>query len=101
MKKIFISQPMRDKTEAEINKEREYILQELKKKYNDDIHIIDTYFAGHKYTPLQCLGKSIELLSKADLAVFAAGWEYARGCKIEHECAVSYGIPVLYMNDGV
>lgn len=92
---------MRDKTETEINKEREYILQDLKKKYNDGINVIDTYFADHKYTPLQCLSKSIELLSNADLAVFSAGWEHARGCKIEHECAVSYGIPILYMNDEV
>lgn len=47
MKKLFISQPMRGKTDAMI---------------------------------------------KADIAYFASGWKDARGCKIEHTCALEYGI---------
>lgn len=41
------------------------------------------------------LGKSIEFLSKADYAYFAKGWENYRGCRIEHECAVQYGIKII------
>ena len=43
-------------------------------------------------SPLWFLGKSIELLSKADVAYFVKGWDEARGCKIEHQCAVEYGV---------
>ena len=38
---------------------------------------------------------NIEFLAKADVAVFAPGWEYARGCRIERQCAEEYGIPVM------
>lgn len=40
--------------------------------------------------PLWFIGKSIELLSSADLVYFSKGWENARGCRIEHACAVEY-----------
>lgn len=41
------------------------------------------------------VGKCLELLSSADIAYFAKGWEEARGCKIENTCAVEYGITVI------
>jgi hypothetical protein len=41
------------------------------------------------------LGKSLELLSTADIAYFAKGWENARGCRIENTCAIEYGIAVI------
>jgi hypothetical protein len=41
---------------------------------------------------LEYLGESIKLLAKADIAYFASGWNDARGCCIEHECAEKYGI---------
>ncbi|WP_419040028.1 Lar family restriction alleviation protein [Parolsenella catena] len=31
-----------------------------------------------------------------DAAYFAKGWENARGCRIEHDAAVAYGLEVLY-----
>lgn len=34
-------------------------------------------------------------LAEADIAYFAKGWQYARGCKIEYECALKYGIKVI------
>ena len=39
--------------------------------------------------------ESLKLLSGADVAYFAEGWEDARGCRIEHECAVEYGITTI------
>ena len=41
------------------------------------------------------LGKSLEYLADADLAVFALDWPSARGCRIEHEAAVQYGIATM------
>lgn len=96
MKKIFISQPMKDKTDEEIISERERIIELCKKKYGD-IKIIDSFFenAPHDARPLWFLAKSLELLSTADIAFFADGWKNYRGCKIEHECAKEYGIEIV------
>jgi hypothetical protein len=45
------------------------------------------------------LGKSIQLMSEAELVVFANNWEEARGCMIEYETAKRYNIPHIYLCD--
>ncbi|MBQ8249080.1 MAG: DUF4406 domain-containing protein, partial [Clostridia bacterium] len=45
--------------------------------------------------PLWFLGKAIQLLSEADVVYFAKGWEQARGCRIENNCARAYGIKLI------
>lgn len=94
---LFISQPMRDKTDEEIKEEREKAIALCKKYIGDDIKVIDSFFenAPHDANPLWFLGKSIEMLSHADYAFFCEGWEDARGCVIEHECAEKYGIHIV------
>lgn len=95
--KVFISQPMKDKTDEEILEERQRAIDSLKEKYGEDIEVIDSFFenAPHDARPLWFLGKSLELLSTADAAYFCKGWDQYRGCKIEHQCAVEYGIDVV------
>ncbi len=99
MKKIFISQPMKDKTDEQILAERNKVIEEIKTHYKEDVEIIDSFFqnAPHNAKPLWFLGKSIELLAGADIAVFIGDWHYARGCRIEHMCAIEYGIEVWQM----
>ena len=92
MKKIFISQPMRGKTSEEIRAEREKAVETVKAFVNDEVEVLDSYFDDFDGNPLEYLAKSIELLAKADVAYFAKGWEDARGCRIEHICAVEYAI---------
>lgn len=96
MKRLFISQPMRDKTDEEIKAERNNIIEICREDYGE-IEVIDSFFetAPHDARPLWFLGKSLELLSTADIVFFADGWENYRGCKIEHECAVQYGIEIV------
>lgn len=96
--RLFISQPMKDKTNDEIKSERNKIIQRVKERYpNEEIEVIDSFFenAPHDAKPLWFLGKSLELLSTADIAYFAKGWENYRGCKIENQCAIAYGIDVV------
>ena len=95
--KIFISQPMRGKTEKEILEERAKAIDTVKEKYHADVEIIDSFFqnAPADAKPLWFLGKSLELLATADVAYFARGWSEARGCKIEHLCATEYGIHTI------
>ena len=100
MKKLFISQPMRGKTDEQIKLEREKAIEIAKEILKEDIHIIDSYFEDYNPSkgciPLKFLAKSLELLADADIVYFANGWDEARGCKIEHDCAVLYNIPCIY-----
>lgn len=94
MKKLFISQPMRGKTDEEIKTERAKAIQIAEEIVGEPVEVIDSFFekAPANAKPLWFLGKSLELLSDADIAYFAPGWKEARGCKIEHTCAVQYAI---------
>lgn len=102
IKKLFISQPMKGKTDEEILQEREKAIALAKERIEEqgeeaDIEVIESFFqsAPAEARPLWFLGKSLELLSTADFVYFASGWGSARGCKIEHICAVEYGITIL------
>lgn len=97
MKKLFISQPMNGKSDEEIKKERNDALLEAVAVCGEEVELINSFFesAPHDAKPLWFLGKSLELLSVADIVYFASGWESARGCKIEHECAVAYGLNII------
>ncbi len=97
MKKLFISQPMKGKTDDEIKKERNKIIEDARKEYGNDLEVIDSFFenAPHDARPLWFLAKSLELLSTADIVYFAPNWDKYRGCKIEHECAKQYGIKII------
>ena len=97
MKKLFISQPMRGKTDEEILATREKAVATAEKLLGEKVEVIDSFFqsAPAEAKPLWFLGKSLELLSTADLVYFAPGWESARGCRIENACAIEYGITVI------
>ena len=98
--RVFISQPMRDRSNEEIKEERRKIMANLASIMpNSEIIIIDSFFkdAPHEAKPLWFLGESFKLLSTADLAVFAEGWEKARGCRLEHEATISYNINRIYI----
>lgn len=100
MKKLFISQPMRGKTEEEILAVRAKAIQSAERELGEEVDVIDSFFRGvqgdpEAMRPLWCLGESIKLMAKADVAYFAKGWEDARGCRIERECAEEYGITVI------
>ena len=54
-------------------------------KKNDIIHI-----------PVFLLSMSLKKMSQCNIVYFAKGWENARGCKIEHEVALQYGLEIIY-----
>lgn len=94
MKRLFISQPMRGKTDEEILAVRKKAIESAEKLVGELVEVIDSFFqaAPADAKPLRFLGKSLELLATADAAYFAEGWKEARGCRIEHTCAVEYNI---------
>lgn len=97
MKKLFISQPMRGKTNEQIKHERDDAILFAEKELGEEVEVIDSFFenAPVDAAPLWFLAKSIELLATADVVFFAPGWDSARGCIIEHSCAVEYGVKII------
>ncbi len=105
MKKVMLSQPMAGKTDAEIIATREKAIRVLEEK---GYEIVNTLFTDEWYNkenmeqrdvvqiPLCFLAKSLENMSLCHAAYFCKGWEDARGCRIEHEAAVAYGLEVIY-----
>lgn len=98
--KIFISQPMSGRTEDEIVEERATIIELISKKYPWllPLQIIDSFHseALNEGNPVRELGKCISLMYDADYVVFANNWNKSRGCKIEHDVAVEYGLRRIY-----
>lgn len=94
MKKLFISQPMRGKSDEEILKEREIAINAARETVGEEVEVLETFFDdfGPDKKPLHYLAKSLEYLAIADVAIFIGDWKNYRGCRIEHECAVEYGI---------
>lgn len=101
MTRIFISQLMSGKSDKEIQSQRARLIDKINKIYAD-AYIIDSFFyedppvSNHS---LYYLGKSILLMSSADICIFSDDWSKGRGCRIEHECAEQYGIPIIYETD--
>ena len=98
MKKLFISQPMRGKTDEEILAVRERAIESAERNIGEKVEVIDSFFQNVpevESKPLWCLGKSLMLMAEADVVYFAKDWEKYRGCRIENECAVEYGIELI------
>ena len=100
--KIFISQPMKDRTFDEIEIERNVMIHVIGCVYPDEeIEVIDSLVSdedvpeGETVGALWFLGESIKAMDKADLVVMAVNWQHARGCQIEHEIAVDYDKRVI------
>lgn len=104
MKKAMLSQPMAGKTDAEIVEARE---RAIKKLETLGYEVVNTLFTDEWYSkekmeergvvqiPLCFLAKSLENMSLCHAAYFCKGWENARGCRIEHDAAVAYGLTLI------
>lgn len=104
MRKLFISMPMRGLSTEEIKKkmlENKKLVEEI---LGEDLYLIDSVFdtapGGFINIPVWCLGESLKKLAQADIVFFADGWKDARGCKIEHEVAKQYSIPMIEPANG-
>ena len=103
--KAMLSQPMAEKTDEEIIATREKAIKVLQEK---GYEIVNTLFTDEWYSkesmeergvvqiPLCFLAKSLENMSLCHVVYFCKGWENARGCRIEHDAAVAYGLDVIY-----
>ena len=102
---------MTGKSEEEIlatrQKEVEKIHQ-LASEKDIQVRIIDSYIDDatrkhfQKYVSddinwdIFWLSQSLERLAMADMIWLCEGWEYSKGCNVELECAMQYGISIVY-----
>lgn len=103
--KAMLSQPMAGKTDEEIIATREKAIKALEVR---GYEIVNTLFTDEWYNrenmekrgvvqiPLCFLAKSLENMSLCHAVYFCKGWEQARGCRLEHDAAVAYGLDVIY-----
>lgn len=103
--KAMLSQPMAGKTDEEIIATREKAMATLR---DEGYEVVNTLFSDEWYSkeamegrgvvqiPLCFLAKGLENMSLCHAAYFCKGWEKARGCKIEHDAAVAYGLHIIY-----
>lgn len=101
--KIFISQPMRGKTDAEILAERERAIKAAKTKWGAGVEVLESFFqdapVGAK--PLWFLGESLKVMADADAVILCPNWRLTSGCIVEAAAANRYNIPTFVMVDGV
>ena len=105
MEKVMISQPMAGETDEEIKTAREKAIEYLRDR---GYEVVNTLFTDEWYSkdkmeerevvqiPLCFLAKSLENMSLCHAVYFCKGWENARGCRIEHDAAVAYGLDIIY-----
>ena len=115
--KVFLSLPMSGRTDEEIwddifemnkyvleNKEAFGIKEDekwdvthnmLTEPELDLFDLIDDV----KHKNLLYLGAAIIKLAQCDAVLFSNGWNNARGCVIEHEVCMQYGIPTFYISE--
>ena len=100
--KAMLSQPMNGKTDKEIAETRARAINTLEAK---GYRVVNTLFnfshnnlekRGVAQIPLYLLAKSLENMSLCHAVYFCKGWQNARGCRIEHDAAVAYGMDIIY-----
>ena len=101
----MLSQPMNGLTDEEIIATRDRAIAKLQ---NEGYEVVNTYFSDEWYSresmkergvvqiPICFLAKSLENMSLCHTIFFCKGWENARGCRIEHEVAKTYGVNIIY-----
>lgn len=107
MFKLFISQPMNGIDDDVVLKKREEAITNAKKyiKCNtgvEDVEVLETFIyedAPEDAGRLWYLGRSIQMLGKADYIYFVDGYEKANGCMAEEFIAKKYGIKCIYERD--
>ena len=92
MKKVFISQPRRGRTQKELEAEYSQIIQVARIYAGGDIEVVNPIHDVEHRVPLEDLGDRLKLLATVDLAVFAPYYWEAYHCGIEHQICEQYGV---------
>lgn len=102
MKKLFVSVPMKNRTEEAIKASIAKMKALAEAFEGEELELIDSYVEGNPpengSQSIWYLGKSLELLSKADVFIgINNDWRYT-GCMIERDTAQYYGIKSYHID---
>lgn len=96
---VMISLPMQGKTWEQIDEEKANMMDLVWKIYPNAC-IRDSIIENpEEKTELECFSESIFHMSQSDILAMGYGWKNARECKLEHEIAKAYNMPILYLDD--
>lgn len=96
MKKLFISCPMKGRTEENIRKTMDKMHKIAEDMFEQELEVIPSYIEDNPpentNAAVWYLGKSIQLLSEADYYIGVDCLYFFNGCMVENEVAREYGI---------
>ena len=102
MKKLFVSVPMKGRTEEEIRKTIDKMKKIAEIYEGEELELIDSYIDDNppkdNNQAIWFLGKSLEKLATADIFIgISEVWDW-NGCYVEQEVAHRYGIKSYSVN---
>lgn len=102
MKKLFISCPMKNRTEENIRKSMEKMHKIAEIMFDQELEVIPTFIEDNppekSKQAVWYLGKSIELMAEADYFIGVDRDGFYKGCSAERSIACDYGIPSVYVD---
>lgn len=105
MKKLFVSVPMKDRSEEAI-KASIVKMHKIAEAYEgEELELISSYFT--ETPPEGCnpalwyLGKSLKKLAEADIFIGVADTWFYNGCYIEDEAAQRYGLKYYHVDKSI
>lgn len=102
MKKLFISCPMKGRTEENIKKSMEQMHKIAEIMFDQKLEVIPTYIEdappANSNEGVWYLGRSIQLMAEADFFVGVCYTEFFNGCTVEYDVARKYGIKSIQLD---
>lgn len=97
MKKLFISCPMKGRTDEAIKESMEKMHKIAEIIFGEELEAINSFIPKDapetRHVPVYYLGRSIQMLADADYFIGVNEYFYS-GCNIERQIACEYGIPM-------
>lgn len=98
MKKLFISCPMRGRTEENIKNSMARMHKIAEIIFDQELEPIQTYIPNEappvNHHRIWMLGESIKMMADADYFIGIGYSDFFKGCEIETDVAKHYGIPM-------
>lgn len=95
--RVYCAVPMWGRAESAIASELESAVSLYSSHTGKSCELVNYSRAHTALSPLEAFGESVKSMAKADVVLMLDGWEEARGCRLEHEIAMGFGVPVVYL----
>lgn len=101
-KKLFISCPMKGRTEENIHTSMDRMHKIAEIVFNQELEVIPSYIPDNapdaRIRPVWYLGEAIKKMSEADYFIGVGYTEYFKGCDVEARVARRYGIQSYFVD---